>query len=108
MPFFLIKKKQIPVYADPNTKKYLLSTFKYCFKSSYGYPSTLNINSLKKKHEFIIKDKKIKIENSVKKMLLEEEKFGIKKFKTYKEFGKKVYKIRENVIKNLKKLKKNN
>ena len=57
---------------------------------------------------YIKKDKKIKIENSVKKMLLEEEKFGIKKFKTYKEFGKKVYKIRENVIKNLKNLKKNN
>ena len=35
-------------------------------------------------------------------MLLEEEKFGIKKFKTYKKFGKKVYKIRENVRKNLK------
>ena len=48
-PFFLINKKQIPVYADINTKKYLLSTFKYCFKSSFGYPSTLNINSLKKK-----------------------------------------------------------
>ena len=62
-PFFLINKKQIPVYADINTKKYLLSTFKYCFKSSFGYPSTLNINSLKKKHEFIIKDKKIKIES---------------------------------------------
>jgi phosphoribosyl 1,2-cyclic phosphate phosphodiesterase len=62
-PFFLINKKQIPVYADFNTKKYLLSTFKYCFKSSYGYPSILNINSLKKEHQFTNKNKKIKIES---------------------------------------------
>ena len=62
-PFFLINKKQIPVYADSNTKKYLLSTFKYCFKSSYGYPSTLNINNLKKEHQFTNKNKKIKIES---------------------------------------------
>ena len=62
-PFFLINKKQIPVYADSNTKKYLLSTFKYCFKSSYGYPSTLNINTLKKEHQFTNKNKKIKIES---------------------------------------------
>ena len=40
-------------------------------------------------------------------MIKEEEKFGIKNFKTYKDFGEKVYKIRENVIKNLKKLKEN-
>ena len=41
-------------------------------------------------------------------MLKDEEKYGIKKFKTYQDFGKKVYKIRENVVKNLKKLKENN
>ena len=41
-------------------------------------------------------------------MLKDEEKFGIKKFKTYQNFGKKVYKIRENVQKNIKKLKDNN
>jgi len=56
---------------------------------------------------YIKKNKKIKIENNVKQMLKDEEKFGIKEFKTYQEFGKKVYKIRENVIKNLKKLKEN-
>ena len=38
--------------------------------------------------------------------LKKEEKFGIKNFKTYKDFGEKVYKIRENVLKNLKELKK--
>jgi nucleoside-diphosphate-sugar epimerase/dTDP-4-dehydrorhamnose 3,5-epimerase-like enzyme len=57
---------------------------------------------------YVKKGKKVKIESSVKKMLEEEEKFGIKKYKTYQEFGKKVYKIRENVIKNIKILKASN
>ena len=58
-PFYLTSKKQIPVYADKKTSKYLNSTFKYCFKSSRIYPSTLSLNLLKKKHTF--KNKKIKI-----------------------------------------------
>ena len=41
-------------------------------------------------------------------MLKEEENFGIKNFETYQKFGKKVYKIRENVLANIQKLKKNN
>ena len=41
-------------------------------------------------------------------MLKEEERFGIKKYKTYQDFGKKVYKIRENVRKNFRKLKDRN
>ena len=41
-------------------------------------------------------------------MLKEEENYGIKDFKTYKEFGEKVYKIRKNVLTNIKKLKENN
>tara|TARA_B100001093_G_scaffold128417_1_gene120877 strand:- start:628 stop:3183 length:2556 start_codon:yes stop_codon:yes gene_type:complete len=57
---------------------------------------------------YIKKDKKAKIENSVKKMLKEEENFGIKKYNTYKNFGEKVYKIRENVFQNIKKLKEKN
>jgi len=57
---------------------------------------------------YIKKNKKVKIESSVKGMLKKEENFGIKNFKTYKEFGKKVYQIRENVIKNIKNLKKEN
>ena len=55
---------------------------------------------------YIKKGNKIKIENSVKKILKEEENFGIKNFKTYQKFGEQVYKIRENVLANLKKLKK--
>ena len=57
---------------------------------------------------YVKKDQKVKIETSVKKMLLEEEKYGIKDYKTYKKFGEKVYKIRENVLANLKKLKDQN
>ena len=47
---------------------------------------------------YIKKDKKVKIENSIKKMLKEEEEFGIKDFKTYQKFGEKVYKIRDCVL----------
>ena len=56
---------------------------------------------------YISKDKNKKIEKNVKGLIKQEEKFGIKNFKTYENFGKKIYKIRENVIKNLNNLKKN-
>ena len=62
-PFFLMNKKQIPVFADKKTSKYLNLTFKYCFKSSYGYPSTLKLNNLKNKHIFKNNNKKILIES---------------------------------------------
>ena len=57
---------------------------------------------------YVKKNKKVKVESSVKKMLKEEDNFGIKKFKTYQEFGNKVYRIRKNVRKNIKKLRNNN
>ena len=57
---------------------------------------------------YLKKDNKVKVERSVIQMLKDEEKYGIKKFQTYKEFGDKVYKIRENVRKNLRKLKDRN
>ena len=48
--FYLKYKKTIPVYADKETKKYLLSSFKYCFKNnSKEYPATLKINSIDRK-----------------------------------------------------------
>ena len=62
-PFFLIKKKQIPVFANKETSKYLLNTFKYCFKSSYDYPSTLKLFDLKKRHIFTNKNKRILIDS---------------------------------------------
>ena len=56
---------------------------------------------------YIKQGKNITIEKSIKELIKEEEKFGIKKFETYKNFGEKVYQIRKNVIKNLNNLKKN-
>ena len=47
---------------------------------------------------------KIKTDKSVTKLLKEEESFGIKNYNTYKNFGKKVYKIRDNVRKNISQL----
>ena len=55
---------------------------------------------------YVSKDKNKKIEKNVTKLIAEENKFGIKKFETYKKFGEKVYKIRENILKNFNKLKK--
>ena len=55
---------------------------------------------------YIKKDNKnLKIEKSVKQMIEHEETNGIKNYKTYVDFGKKVHKIRENVIKNINLLK---
>ena len=62
-PFYLINKKQIPVFADDKTTKYLNSTFTYCFKSSHGYPSTLKLKVLKNKHIFKNKNKNIIVES---------------------------------------------
>ncbi len=50
--------------------------------------------------------KRRKIKKNVKAFLNEEKKFGIKNYETYKKFGEKVYQIRDNVLKNLNKLKK--
>ena len=57
---------------------------------------------------YITKRKKVKIENSVKIFLKEEEIYGIKKYKTYKDFGDKINKLKENVVRNINILKKNN
>ena len=57
---------------------------------------------------YVKKNSKIKIEKSVYNLLNEEEKYGIKEYKTYQTFADKVYKIRNNVRKNIEELKKNN
>ena len=107
-----------------NTLKDL--TFDNIYHEHYNYWSLTSLINFFKKFDSIIfrsekvdthggsirvyikQDKKTKIEKSVKQMLKEEEKFGIKKFDTYKKFGEKVYKIRENVRENLKKIRKDN
>ena len=56
--FYLINKKEIPIYADLKTSKYLKKTFSYCFKNnptipkSLDYPAILKMNKLKKQHIF--------------------------------------------------------
>ena len=54
---------------------------------------------------YIKKGKKIKIEKNVKKLLDAEDSFGIKKYKTYQDFGEKINKLKENVLKNINELK---
>ena len=57
--FFINNKKQIDVYADVETSKYLKKTFSYVFKSfSKEYPATLKLNKLPK--NFSLKDGKKK------------------------------------------------
>ncbi len=123
--FKLLSKKGtiiIEVQYLLNTLKDL--TFDNIYHEHYNYWSLTSLNNFFEKFDstifrsekvdthggsiriYIKKDKKTKVEKSVKRMLKEEEKFGIKKFETYKKFGEKVYEIRENVRKNIKKLKK--
>tara|TARA_Y100000310_G_scaffold156218_1_gene155647 strand:- start:11 stop:2560 length:2550 start_codon:yes stop_codon:yes gene_type:complete len=57
---------------------------------------------------YVKKNSNTKVEKSIKLLLNEEEKFGIKNYQTYQAFAKKVYKIRNNVRKNILNLKKDN
>ena len=53
--FYLKNKKTIPVFADNETKRYLLKSFKYCFaNNSKDYPAILRLYDVKKK--LFIKD----------------------------------------------------
>ena len=60
--FYINSKKQIDVFADKFTAKYLKQTFSYIFKSySKEYPATLKINKLKNYFSISNKQKKIRI-----------------------------------------------
>jgi len=62
--FFINNRKQIDVYADKYTSKYLKQSFSYCFKSySKEYPAILKLTKLKKNLFFKNKNKKIKIKS---------------------------------------------
>ena len=54
---------------------------------------------------YVKKEKNSKIDSSVKKLLEEENKYGIREYSTYLKFAEEVYKIKKNVKKNIKKLK---
>ena len=48
--FFISNNKQINVYADKTTSKYLKNTFSYCFDTyNREYPATLKLNNFSKK-----------------------------------------------------------
>ena len=53
---------------------------------------------------YVSKNKKVKIHYSVKEILKEEDKFGIKNFQTYKNFESKILQMKRNVRNNLNKL----
>ena len=60
--FFINSKKQINIFADNTTAKFLKKSFSYCFKSiSKEYPATLKINKLSQNLVVNHKFKKIKI-----------------------------------------------
>ena len=51
--FYILKKKPIDVFADKNTRKYLMNSFSYCFKTNNKeYPAILNMNLIKKNFIF--------------------------------------------------------
>ena len=64
--FFINSKKQVNIYADNGTSKYLKQNFSYCFKSySREYPATLKINKLNKISIIKDGDKKINFRSVV-------------------------------------------
>ena len=64
--FYINNKKQINVYADINTSKYLKHSFSYIFNSySKEYPATLKLKKLQKKMITKNNNKKIKIKSVI-------------------------------------------
>ena len=62
--FYINNKKQINVYADSFTTKYLKNNFSYIFQNnSKEYPATLKLNNLKKISHTFDKNKKIIIKS---------------------------------------------
>ena len=58
--FYINSRKQINVYADNDTSKYLKNSFSYIFKSySKEYPATLYLNKLPKNIYTTNKNKKL-------------------------------------------------
>ncbi len=107
-----------------NTLKDL--TFDNIYHEHYNYWSLTSLSNFFKKFEvklfkaekinthggslriYVSKNKKIKVDKSINKIIKEEEIFGIKKYDTYKKFGEKIYKIKKNVVKNIQELKNKN
>ena len=98
-------------------------TFDNIYHEHYNYWSLISLNNFFKQFNvtiykaekinthggsirvYIKKGRGIKIDNSIADLIKEETNYGLKNFQTYKKFGEKIYEIRNNVIKNLDKLK---
>ena len=64
--FYINSRKQLEVYADKHTSKYLKSSFSYIFKSySKEYPATLKLNKLPKNISIKNNNKKIDIQSII-------------------------------------------
>ena len=64
--FYINSRKQINIYADIHTSKYLKNTFSYIFNScSKEYPATLKLNKLPKSIFVKNDNKKIKIKSII-------------------------------------------
>ncbi len=64
--FYINSRKQINVYADSSTSKYLKNSFSYIFKSyTKEYPATLNLNKLQKNIYTKNNNKKINIQSVI-------------------------------------------
>ena len=62
--FYINSRKQINVFADYATSKYLKNSFSYCFNSySKEYPATLKLNKINNKMNIDDKNKKISIKS---------------------------------------------
>ena len=62
--FYINSRRQIDVYADKFTSRYLKNTFGYIFKSySKEYPATLKLNKLPKNLFTVNNNKKVKIKS---------------------------------------------
>tara|TARA_B100001057_G_C22853371_1_gene951845 strand:+ start:165 stop:2705 length:2541 start_codon:yes stop_codon:yes gene_type:complete len=101
-------------------------TFDNIYHEHFNYWSLLSLDSFFKKlgarifdveeinthggsiRVFISKNPKNKIKKSVTDLIKKENKFGLKKFQTYKNFGNKVYEIKKKVKKNILKIKEKN
>ena len=62
--FFITSKKQLNIYADKSTSKYLKQSFSYCFESfSKEYPAILKLNKLKKNSQIKHENKNVKLKS---------------------------------------------
>ena len=64
--FFINSRKQVNIYADKRTSKYLKHSFSYCFESySREYPATLKLNKLEGNSKIKHKNKNLQLKTIV-------------------------------------------